>query len=361
MRVISKSKELFKFSKNESLIIYGIAILMMLYHHCFCIPERIHNNFIPTFGVRSWDVAGAIFCNLCVAIYTFISGYGMTIGAMNSGMMGRHVLRRLISFYGKFWIVFLVFIPIGVLWYEVVIDSWTPLIGALFGYKCSRYCYVWWYVSFYLRLIIIYPVIYFCLRIAERIPFLYLVYLGGVVAVYELDCFVSIKTNLQNGSLCYYLTFLIGVLVAKYSIFNRLYMIFKKVNAIRSKIWMISLLCLFLCFVIRIVLSKYGMAHRFDFIIAPLFVFCCLCLIQDIQSNFVIKSLKFFGRLSVFMWLTHAFFIYFYFQEFILYPRYAPLIFIWLVFVTATVSFCLNWIYEHILLLLSDKKSMRLN
>jgi hypothetical protein len=32
-------------SKRQSSILYGIAILLMLYHHLFCIPTRLNTEY----------------------------------------------------------------------------------------------------------------------------------------------------------------------------------------------------------------------------------------------------------------------------------------------------------------------------
>ena len=66
-------------SLKKSKILYGIAVLMMVYHHMFCIPERLNceyysvlNNIYPGLEIKI-----ACFFKICVAIYAFVSGYGI--------------------------------------------------------------------------------------------------------------------------------------------------------------------------------------------------------------------------------------------------------------------------------------------
>ena len=50
-----KNKKFF-LSKDESKILYGLAILLMIYHHLFVIPERLNNNYIPILVFKNIDL-----------------------------------------------------------------------------------------------------------------------------------------------------------------------------------------------------------------------------------------------------------------------------------------------------------------
>ena len=66
-------------TKKNSKMLYGLAILMMVYHHLFCVTGRIGgciftiDYLLKTNGIGikiSW------FCKICVALFALISGYG---------------------------------------------------------------------------------------------------------------------------------------------------------------------------------------------------------------------------------------------------------------------------------------------
>lgn len=110
-------------SINDSACLYGIAILLMVFHHCFCIPSRLGENYISVLGDYALEARIAWIGKLCVAIFAFISGYAFSIKAEKN--KEEHVINRvlsdyrlsishLIKFYLKFWLVFLIFIPIGI-------------------------------------------------------------------------------------------------------------------------------------------------------------------------------------------------------------------------------------------------------
>jgi peptidoglycan/LPS O-acetylase OafA/YrhL len=69
MKKVEKKHIDFRLSLDESLIIKGIAICLMLWHHLFYES--------PEYGEIVFQTAK--FGKLCVALFLFISGYGLTI------------------------------------------------------------------------------------------------------------------------------------------------------------------------------------------------------------------------------------------------------------------------------------------
>ena len=113
-------------SKNDSACLYGIAILLMVFHHCFCIPSRLGENYISVLGDYALEARIAWIGKLCVAIFTFVSGYAFSIKSEENQQITvmdrlltdyRISASQLIKFYSKFWLVFLVFVPIGIVFF----------------------------------------------------------------------------------------------------------------------------------------------------------------------------------------------------------------------------------------------------
>lgn len=68
------------FSREDTKLVKGFAILLMLYHHLFAFSDRIQdgNSYIPllTFtSVNSAELVG-LFGKMCVALFLFLGGYG---------------------------------------------------------------------------------------------------------------------------------------------------------------------------------------------------------------------------------------------------------------------------------------------
>ena len=55
--------------KDDVKILYGVAILLMLFHHLFCIPERLNSNYISFLIIdgKNIEVCLAWFAKICVA------------------------------------------------------------------------------------------------------------------------------------------------------------------------------------------------------------------------------------------------------------------------------------------------------
>lgn len=64
------------FNQIDSKKIYGIAILMMIYHHLFGITEEFP-NYISLFRNSDVEIHLATLGKLCVSFFVFLSGYGL--------------------------------------------------------------------------------------------------------------------------------------------------------------------------------------------------------------------------------------------------------------------------------------------
>ena len=67
------------FSKNDTLTVKGVAILIMMWHHCF-LAGRFEN-----FNILTWPLSYghfttiASFFKICVSLFAFVSGYGLNL------------------------------------------------------------------------------------------------------------------------------------------------------------------------------------------------------------------------------------------------------------------------------------------
>lgn len=104
---------------EDSLCIYGIAILMMVWHHFFGFPERFHGQLHYIGGNVEYTIElyFGYFCRLCIAMYAFISGYGMMAKSMQKHLTFlqdiKQAIKQIINFFIRYWMVLIVFILIG--------------------------------------------------------------------------------------------------------------------------------------------------------------------------------------------------------------------------------------------------------
>ena len=105
------------FSKNDSNVIKGVAIIMMMWHHCFLSgrSDSYIISFWPFFKEQVVAMAG--FFKICVSLFAFVSGYGLyqsfNKNYSNKKIVGGYefskwiLFRYVRSFSGYWFIVFI--------------------------------------------------------------------------------------------------------------------------------------------------------------------------------------------------------------------------------------------------------------
>ena len=70
-----------EFSKKNTMALKGVAILMMMFHHCFCTLDRFKEHTVSFFPLNQTLVVdiSAMF-KICVSIFVFITGIGIRGG-----------------------------------------------------------------------------------------------------------------------------------------------------------------------------------------------------------------------------------------------------------------------------------------
>ena len=321
-------------TQKDSLILYGIAILLMVFHHCFCLPERLNYDYIPVFFGFETEARLAYIGKLCVAFYAFISGYAFAKKNIHSQKIMRRMfenfkiaLSTLIKFYSKFWLVWVIFIPIGIIFFGQPLDLDSIVKSLIFG---GGYNGEWWYVYQYLKFLFVFPfieVFTFCLsnKNLQKRTLLVLISCTVLFILFKNEMFVativkSIRTLLST----YMIIFVISFVIGKTNIFEK---INNKITLPTSICFVIILLVL----VVRWCLVKNPREVRYDILISPILIFSIVTIIHNKtgKESSLLKLLSYSGRYSTYIWLIHTFWIYYFFQDIVLLPRYSILIFIW--------------------------------
>ena len=104
-----------EFSKQNTLALKGIAIIMMMFHHCFLSPERFAGFDVSFFPIgQEAAVQMSLFFKICVSIFAFITGYGLMISYSkytsvhendNGKAIGKWTATRLIKTLSGYWII----------------------------------------------------------------------------------------------------------------------------------------------------------------------------------------------------------------------------------------------------------------
>lgn len=168
------------FSKQNSLAIKGVAILMMLWHHCFLAGQGRFEDYIINFWplTQGQVVNIAAFCKICVSLFAFISGYGLFLSyqktCKNSQSTTKWISEKIIRTLSSYWFV------VCLMWvvctfldnrpYRVhgfseskYLGLWNMCIeflGLSNFFNVRRLGEDWWYISAAIVFILLLPVIY---------------------------------------------------------------------------------------------------------------------------------------------------------------------------------------------------------
>lgn len=290
-------------SKTDSKILYGIAILLMIFHHVFMNPSSL--------GIECYEITHlfAWFGKICVAIYAFISGYGLmaSFSAEYENVMKKFiseykkVIKRIITFYFCYWLMFVLFVP-GYLFFsnrnfdikEYIMNFW----GLSFTYNGA-----WWYVKQYVIMLFIFPTVaIICTRIRKLkgyLPEILFAVVTIIMFIMFYSDFIFLKKIANSVFITYILIFVEGIIFQK-SVF------FDKLVCILQRKCLVSLAVGCICIVTRIVVSKGPAYCLVDIVmIAPFCISIC-ALVKKVRVN---NIFSYFGEFSIYMWLTHCFFI----------------------------------------------------
>lgn len=157
---------------TDTNVLKGIALLLLLCHHCFE-PGQTYDDII-LFGHPVVQNIGE-FSKLCVTIFVFLSGYGLTIQTMAKGSIGNifaFYRRRYVKLMINYWLIWLLFVPLGILVFNRTFpivygehyawaafwDFWglhAAVVGSPWGYNPT-----WWFYSCIIMLYLVYPIIW---------------------------------------------------------------------------------------------------------------------------------------------------------------------------------------------------------
>lgn len=326
----------------------AIAILMMLCLHLF--NREYHGLFQPLIFIGSQPLSYyiSLFCDACVPIFAFVSGYGLYykyIQTKTEFRKGNYV--RLKKLYINYWVVLVLFaVVLGLIMGK---SGYPGSLGKFilnFSGLETSYNGAWWFFTTYVFFVL---TANFWFRLLDKInPYVYLICLGGIYVIsfyfrmYQNNIFENVFLNyLHKQSALYFCTlfqFMLGAFFLKYN-WNKQFQSFLPQRINFNVLGIFGIIALIII-------------HGFipNFIIAPFtalgFIFIFINL--DIPA-FINKCLDFFAKHATNLWLIHMFFYMIYFPEFIYKFKYPIFIFSALVIMCVMSSYMVNSINKMIL------------
>lgn len=327
-------------TKKESNICKGIAIIMMFVHHLFYDRDRYAGVNVVFWGGEELTLIIAQLCKVCVAVFVFLSAYGMT-KTFNRNNVSKFCIRRYIKLIFLFWFAYLVsvlstFIFDGRTLAEAYGNDGavsmnyliTDMMGTaqMFGFPTLNP--TWWYISFAILLIFLYPVFYYAYEKMGKAVLILAVFFPSLI---QLNQDLSMR-----GTVSWYcLGIVLGIASAEECWFEKI--------RTSKNVKIISTLSIFAVPVLFYI--RYLRLCR-AFIIDNILAFA-ICLFVTLIIGKIIglrDVLGFLGMHSANMFLLHTFIFKYYFHDFIYSNGWAFVILLRLIIATLLISLVLEFI-----------------
>lgn len=342
-------------SIDDTRIMKAIAICCMLMHHLWSFPIRIAGeplkNFFTIFGMPSTLYFG-FFGKICVPMFFFFGGYGIYKRSIGKKY---DVVGRLKKLYIAYWKVFLIFIPIGFIFFSnqaaysgdafmytrFAKFSSKELISNFLGFT-STYSREWWFLISYAFALISFPLVRAVIdRFSARVN----IFLAIVVTILLTNVFPGLSKNPNLGVLAtnflylkffcqiapYAACFWMGAVVARNGLLDRLNDAMKA-NGILNPLVDIAI------WVAIIFLRQTELGDKFDIFYIPVLTVATIDLLNRVKP--IRKGFVHLGKQSTNMWLIHPFCCYYFgaLAKIVSAPRYAVLSLLTLIAMTYALS-----------------------
>ncbi|MBV6879079.1 acyltransferase [Epilithonimonas sp. FP105] len=322
-----------------------VAILMMLCLHLF---NRNYKGLFEPFlfvGKQPLVFYWSLFCDACMPIFAFVSGYGLYYKFQNDkAAFANGNFARLKRLYVNYWIIILIFpVTLGlILKFPDYPGSITKVIYNIIAFDNS-YNGAWWFFTTYV--IFVFTSNFWFILLQRLDPYLYIFILFIVYIVYfylrlnrfweERTSFEVLNIFLKDLILFFYTLsqFMLGAFALKYN-WNKI--VSQWFKNIRYK-----------NITILILISGLIVLHATipNFIISPFIALCFIFLFCQIELGlYISKGLDFLIPHSTNIWLIHMFFYSIFFPSFIYSFRYPSIIFFMLLMICVLCSYVINFI-----------------
>lgn len=325
-------------TKENSLILKGIAILMMLFLHCFNvgIHPAIRYDDMMVFGYPLCDIIAR--CASPVDLYVLLSGYGLYYKYTKDKHI--FVLKRLLKLYVLYWLTLIIFVPF-LCYKDGNIGSFADILMNLIGYKTSYNATIWFLFPYSLFMVCSNRLFYWLNKYSRRMLAASLVVsvLGYGMSWVGIHNFVNFgyKYFAQFiNSLGMLLPFILGAYINKENLIVKL----------RSKVEHKQpfLLLAFACVTILRCLTEFSFMVHLVYTICIVLFFCMVQVSLSVR-----KVLVLFGKLSTVVWFIHAYLLWYLLSDFFYGLKYPPFIFLGIIVASFICGGAINMVYHKVI------------
>lgn len=349
-----------KFTKEHTMQMKGIAIIILLFHHCFLNAQRWatvpYEKLATTKGWGYYPISFAPFSShtiqylasfskICVAMFVFMTGYGMWVSyesQKKKTTMSNYIKKRMVTLMTGFLIIFVVteilaiptgrFIEVYGHDFRSVVYMIIDALGLAKLLGTPLFCLTWWYMSLAIVLIMIFPFVH---SIMEK--YQWVVVVASIIV--PRACGFGQSTDLFR----YLLAYTLGMYFAQHDLLARIKEKFMEQN-VAGKLLSLIVSLIGLAVIIKCRQNawigwKYldfwdGFAAMYMIVISYIYI---------LNGKWIVKGLGFLGKHSMNIFLIHSFYRDVFFHGFTYSFYYAWLDYIVLMAISLVTSIVLEW------------------
>lgn len=349
-----------KFTKEHTMQMKGIAIIILLFHHCFLNAQRWatvpYEKLATTKGWGYYPISFAPFSShtiqylasfskICVAMFVFMAGYGMWVSyesQKKKTTMSNYIKKRMVTLMTGFLIIFVVteilaiptgrFIEVYGHDFRSVVYMIIDALGLAKLLGTPLFCLTWWYMSLAIVLIMIFPFVH---SIMEK--YQWIVVVASIIV--PRACGFGQSTDLFR----YLLAYTLGMYFAQHDLLARIKEKFMEQNVV-GKLLSLIVSLIGLAVIIKCRQNAWIGWKYLDFWdgFAAMYVIV-LSYIYILNGKWIVKGLGFLGKHSMNIFLIHSFYRDVFFHEFTYSFYYAWLDYIVLMAISLVTSIVLEW------------------
>lgn len=349
-----------KFTKEHTMQMKGIAIIILLFHHCFLNAQRWatvpYEKLATTKGWGYYPISFAPFSShtiqylasfskICVAMFVFMTGYGMWVSyesQKKKTTMSNYIKKRMVTLMTGFLIIFVVteilaiptgrFIEVYGHDFRSVVYMIIDALGLAKLLGTPLFCLTWWYMSLAIVLIMIFPFVH---SIMEK--YQWVVVVASIIV--PRACGFGQSTDLFR----YLLAYTLGMYFAQHDLLARIKEKFMEQN-VAGKLLSLIVSLIGLAVIIKCRQNAWIGWKCLDFWdgFAAMYVIVN-SYIYILNGKWIVKGLGFLGKHSMNIFLIHSFYRDVFFHEFTYSFYYAWLDYIVLMAISLVTSIVLEW------------------
>lgn len=349
-----------KFTKEHTMQMKGIAIIILLFHHCFLNAQRWatvpYEKLATTKGWGYYPISFAPFSShtiqylasfskICVAMFVFMTGYGMWVSyesQKKKTTMSNYIKKRMVTLMTGFLIIFVVteilaiptgrFIEVYGHDFRSVVYMIIDALGLAKLLGTPLFCLTWWYMSLAIVLIMIFPFVHSIMG-----KYQWIVVVASIIV--PRACGFGQSTDLFR----YLLAYTLGMYFAQHDLLARIKEKFMEQN-VAGKLLSLIVSLIGLAVIIKCRQNAWIGWKYLDFWdgFAAMYVIVN-SYIYILNGKWIVKGLGFLGKHSMNIFLIHSFYRDVFFHEFTYSFYYAWLDYIVLMAISLVTSIVLEW------------------